>query len=382
MRLLAVIACAILATLLGVNDGHTEIRVALVIGNSSYRNAPQLPNPANDAEALGLLLKSVGFAVVETHRDLGIAEMRRVINDFSDLTKNADTAVVFFAGHGIEVDGTNYLVPVDGKLARDLDVEDETISLDRILRILEPVRRFRLIILDACRDNPFANAMKRTFASRSVGRGLSRVEPALSDTLIAYAAKAGSTSADGEGIHSPFTTALLKHIATPGLDLRIALGRVRDEVLRATGNKQEPFVYGSLGGEIISLAAPTTNALVEPAMIDTEATAPRDFYAAVRVGTVDALRSFLVAHPTGFYADLAKKQLATTQPAKTKQTKLEKSYHEKKQQPSGGFGTSCSERKRWVRTVMRNTGGDTSRMTNPSSTLEAFAMVKRDCGGL
>jgi uncharacterized caspase-like protein len=114
------------------------------------------------------------------------------------------------------------------------------------MQVLEPVKRLRLIILDACRDNPFARTMKRTMASRSVGQGLARIEVLTSDTLVAYAVKAGLTASDGDKANSPYTLALLKHLTTPGLDVRLALGRVRDEVLRATGNRQEPFVYGSV----------------------------------------------------------------------------------------------------------------------------------------
>src|SRR6202030_473490 len=164
---------------------------------------------------------------------------------------NAEIAIVYYAGHGIEVDGVNYLIPIDARLARDFDVEAETVSLDRLLRAIEAARRLRLVILDACRENPFAQSMRRS--SRAVGRGLARVEPAAPDTLVAFAAKAGSIASDGDGANSPFTAALLKHLATPGLDIRLALGRVRDEVRETTRSRQEPFVYGSLGGRTVSI---------------------------------------------------------------------------------------------------------------------------------
>jgi uncharacterized caspase-like protein len=166
---------------------------------------------------------------------------------------------VFYAGHGIEVNGTNYLIPVDAALERDLDVEDEAISLDRVTQILDPAKRLRMIILDACRDNPFLRSMKRTVSNRSIGRGLAKVDVQTTDTLIAFAAKAGFTAGDGEGSNSPFTVALLKHLTTPGLDLRLAFGRVRDEVLRSTGNRQEPAVYSLLGGAEIALVAGTAS---------------------------------------------------------------------------------------------------------------------------
>jgi uncharacterized caspase-like protein len=289
-------------------------RVALVVGNSAYSRIAHLANPANDAEAFGTLLKQAGFDVVEVRRDLGIAEFRRAVGDFANAVRGADIAVVFYAGHGFETDGNNYLIPVDAKLARDFDIEDEALSLDRVLRVLEPARRLRLIILDACRDNPFLKTMTRMVSSRSLSRGLARVEPAGSDTLIAFAAKAGTVAADGSGRHSPFTAALLKHIAVPGLDIRLALGNVRDEVLRSTGRKQEPFVYGSLGGGVVSLApaaAPRdASPLARPGGADPEAAARQDYALAVEVDTAAAYDAFLARYPTGYFADLARARRA------------------------------------------------------------------------
>ncbi|MGD5570952.1 caspase family protein, partial [Xanthomonas citri pv. citri] len=145
----------------------------------------------------------------------------------------------------------------------------------------------KLVILDACRDNPFATSMKRTVASRAIGRGLAKVEPSMSDTLIAFAARAGAVASDGDGQNSPFATALVRNIAEPGLDLRIAFGRVRDEVLKATGNRQEPFVYGSLGGDTVALV---------PRAADPEAEARVDYELAAQVGTREAWDSFLAKH--------------------------------------------------------------------------------------
>ena len=208
----------------------------------------------------------------------------------------------------MEVGGINYLVPMDATLRRDIDVEDETVSLDRLLQVLEPAKRLRLVILDACRDNPFAKSMARTMASRAIGRGLARVEPVTSDTLIAFAAKAGMTAADGNSIHSPFTSALIKHLVTPGLDVRLAFGRVRDEVLANTGNKQEPFVFGSLGGSTVTLAALTKEDEQTRRSGDPDAPAARDYEAAAKVSTKAAWDAFLSKHPAGFYSDLAKLQ--------------------------------------------------------------------------
>ena len=288
-------------------------RVALVIGNSGYKSVPKLANPENDAAAIGLLLRKAGFDAVDVRQNLDNAAMRRAMRDFSEGTGDADIAVVFFAGHGIEIGGTNFLVPVDSALKRDIDVEDEAVSLDRVLTLLEPARKLRLVILDACRDNPFLPAMARTLASRSVGRGLAKIETQGSDTLVAYAAKAGSIAADGRGANSPFTLALLKHLTTPGLDVRLAFGRIRDEVLAATSRQQEPFVYGALGGATVTLAALSADERSEPripasAIADADVLASRDYEFAAKVGTKEAWETFLKKHPKGFYSDLATMQ--------------------------------------------------------------------------
>ncbi|MCK1478050.1 caspase family protein [Bradyrhizobium sp. 197] len=287
-----------------------EARVALVIGNSKYQYVPNLSNPANDAAAINLLLKSAGFDVVETRENLGVNDMRRAIRDFSDRTRDAEIAVIYYAGHGMEVSGINYLVPIDATLRRDIDVEDETVSLDRLLQVMEPAKRLRLIILDACRDNPFAKSMTRTMARRTIGRGLAPVEPTTSDTLIAFAAKAGLTAADGDETHSPFTSALLKHLVTPGLDVRLAFGRVRDDVMKATSNKQEPFVYGSLGGSAVTLASLSTDERIELPGTNVDTIAARDYEAAAKVGTRESWELFLEKHSSGFYSDLARRQIA------------------------------------------------------------------------
>jgi uncharacterized caspase-like protein len=300
---------------LSADPALADKRVALVIGMSKYQQVPRLANPARDADVVAALFKQAGFDIVNNQRDLGIVDLRRVIREFSETSRDADIAVVYYAGHGIEVDGTNYLVPADAKLVSDFDIEDETVSLDRVLKALEGTKRLRLVILDACRDNPFANTMKRSLASRSVGRGLAKIEPAMSDTLIAFAAKAGAVASDGDGANSPFATALVKHIAEPGLDLRLAFGRVRDDVLKSTGNRQEPFVYGSLGGQTMSLVPPAAKP------VDPETEARVDYELAAQIGTKEAWDSFLASHPNGLYANLARAQtskLAAAQESRTK----------------------------------------------------------------
>src|SRR5437868_12206850 len=283
-------------------------RVALIIGNSAYQNVPPLANPINDGAMMAATLKAAGFDVVDSRHDLSAVEARRALRDFSDAARDADIAVVYYAGHGMEVDGANYLIPVDAKLERDTDVYDEALSLDRVLVAVEPAKQLRLVILDACRDNPFAKQMKRTVASRAIGRGLAQIEPNSPNMLIAYSAKAGSTALDGDAKNSPFTIALAKHLATPGLDVRRAFGFVRDDVLKATSNRQEPFVYGSLGGDDVPLVPAPARAASEPAP-NPQADARRDYELALQIGNRAAFSAFLAQYPGCFYASLAKLQL-------------------------------------------------------------------------
>ncbi len=286
-----------------------------------------LTNPVNDSAKMAATLKDAGFDVVDSRRDLPAAETRRALRDFADAARDADIAVVYYAGHGIEVDGSNYLIPVDAKLERDTDIYDEAFSLERILIAIEPAKKLRLVILDACRDNPFSKKMKRTVATRAVGQGLAKVEPTSPNMLIAYSAKAGSTAADGDGSNSPFTLALAHHLTTPGLDVRRAFGFVRDEVLKTTGNRQEPFVYGSLGGEDVPLVpAPTRPAPAAAAApaLSAQAEVRRDYELALQVGNKSALNAFLAQYPDGFYASLAKLQLEKIAAEETRVAATEK----------------------------------------------------------
>ena len=249
-RILAVAAllCAFALGPVRAVAGAPESRIALVIGNAAYAAVPRLANPAQDAERMARTLRAAGFGTVTLVPDATRAEMIAALNRFSEEAERADWAVVYFAGHGVEVGGMNYLVPVDARMKADRDIGDEAVPLDRVLSAIEGARKLRLVILDACRDNPFLGTMRRTLATRSVGRGLARIEPD-GGTLVAYAAKHGQTALDGEGANSPFVQALSGRIATPGLEINKLFRLVRDDVLAATGRRQEPFVYGSLPGD-------------------------------------------------------------------------------------------------------------------------------------
>src|SRR5712672_1539467 len=252
------------------------------------------------------MLKAAGFDSVESKLNVPANDLRKTLRDFAAKIRDADIAVVYYAGHGIELDGTNYLIPVDATLETDTDVLDETFPLERVLFAVEPAKQLKLVILDACRNNPFAKTMKRTIGSRAIGRGLARVEPTSPNTLIAFASKAGSTASDGDSKSSPFTSALIKHIATPGLDLRKVFGFVRDDVLKSTSNRQEPYVYGSLGGDDVPLV-PAKPVLTEPG--NPQADIRRDYELALQLGTREGWNAFLAQVPDGYYANLAKGQL-------------------------------------------------------------------------
>jgi hypothetical protein len=241
-----------------------EGRVALVIGNGAYRYVPALPNPANDARDVAASLDRLGFNVRRV-LNANFEDMRRALLEFSARARTAEIAVVFFAGHGMEIGGENWLIPVDAQLKTDLDVEQEAVALKSIMSIVTAASRLGLIILDACRNNPFAAKMQLTGRTRAVGRGLARVEPRGS-VLVAYAAREGTTVEDGIERNSPFTTALLKHIETPGLEVNFLFRAVRDDVLKATKLEQEPFVYGTLSKEAIYLKGPPT--AVAPVLAD------------------------------------------------------------------------------------------------------------------
>ena len=295
------------ALLLLCQPAFADKRVALVLGNSMYQNVPPLSNPINDGTLMATTFRQAGFDVVEARFDLSSQDTRRVLRNFEDRARDADIAVIYYAGHGMEVDGTNYLVPVDARLERDTDIYDEAFSLDRILVAVEPAKQLRLVILDACRDNPFMRTMKRSLASRAIGRGLAKIEPTSPNTLIAYSAKAGSTAQDGDGKNSPFTVALAQHLTTPGLDVRKAFGFVRDDVLKSTSNRQEPFVYGSLGGNDVALV-PQRAAPAQPAA-SPQTEIRHDYELALQVGNKAAMNAFIAQHPDGFYTSLAKLQL-------------------------------------------------------------------------
>ncbi len=282
-----------------------DTRVALVIGNSDYANAPRLANPVNDAAALADALGRIGFAVTRA-TDLDGQQMRAVLRDFRDVADGADVAIVFFAGHGIEVDMQNYLIPVDADVRNASDVLFDTVPLSLVNQAVSGARTLSMVVLDACRDNPFAVQVAATSggATRGLQVGLSPVEPA-AGTLVVYAARGGTVAIDGTGANSPFTTALLDHIEEPGLDVSLLFRKVRDDVMVATNNRQEPFTYGSLPGREIFLVPPgAANTRSDPSA--SASPAEEEAWRSARNSLdVAVLEEFVFAHPRGVYLEQA-----------------------------------------------------------------------------
>jgi tetratricopeptide (TPR) repeat protein len=233
------------------SPAQRERRVALVVGNSAYENVPVLANPRNDAADMAASLRKLGFDVIEGH-DLDRREMENKIREFGRKIENADLALFYYAGHGLQVTGKNYLVPIDAKLEREGDLSFEAIDVDVVLQQLENGPRANLVFLDACRNNPLARSLARSLGIRSaaVGMGLASMQGGIG-TMIVYATQPNNVAFDGDGRNSPFAAALLAHLPDPGVDISIMLRRVRADVIQATNQKQVPWDHSSLVGEVV-----------------------------------------------------------------------------------------------------------------------------------
>ena len=290
-----------------------DSRVALVIGNSAYRHVPALPNPANDAADVAASLQRLGFSVVVA-KDAAFDDVRRALIEFGGRAREADMAIVYFAGHGLQIDGENWIVPVDAALNSDSDVETETVGLKSLVSSVSGARTLGLVILDACRNNPFDAQMRRVGRTRAVSRGLAPVEPP-DNVLVAYAAKDGTAANDGNGRNSPFTSALLQHVETPGLEIDFLFRNVRDDVLAATDGRQQPFFYGSLSREAVYLSGRPAedNPADPPKPVATADEVAWPFLAA----TTDAalVRRFTVAFPASRHRAEADRRLAALEAA-------------------------------------------------------------------
>ncbi len=228
-----------------------EKRVALVIGNSNYAQVPALSNPVNDANDISSALKRAGFEVI-LGIDVDKREFDTKVRNFADLLENADAAIFFYAGHGLQVSGRNFLLPIDARVQTERDLDFDSVNLDFVLKQMELGRaeKTNIVFLDACRDNPFAGNLARSMGTRSasIGKGLAQVDTGVG-TFISYSTQPGNVALDGTGRNSPFTAALAKHVAEPDRNLTSVMIEVRKDVLAATGGKQVPWDHSALTGE-------------------------------------------------------------------------------------------------------------------------------------
>lgn len=287
-----------------------ERRVALVIGNAAYRHAAPLTTPVSDIADLAAVLRSVGFEVLEGH-DLDKRAMEQLIRKFSDTLEGAAVGVFYYAGHGLQVQGQNYLVPVDAQLDTATSLDFEMVRLDLVQRTMERETALNLIFLDACRDNPMARNLARSLGTRStaVGQGLAAVESG-QGTLISFSTQPGNIAQDGKGRNSPYAAALIKHIATPGDDISATLINVRNEVMQATGRQQVPWEHSALTSRFYFVppapgAAPPSGPPLSGATGDQQIELM--FWEQVRTSNDPALlQSYLDRYPSGAFSGLAR----------------------------------------------------------------------------
>lgn len=234
---------------------QSQNRIALVIGNGAYKNVEHLANPINDAQDTAEALQRIGFAVTRAE-DLDFIGFRNAVLAFKKAAETADMAIIYFAGHGVEIDGENWLLPIDVELRNDVDASSEAIGLRWAMHAVENTKTLGIVILDSCRNNPFKIAKARTRATRAAEIGLAPVDTT-DNVLVVYASRHGTVAFDGDGRNSPFTASLLRHVETPGLEVDFLFRNVRDDVIAATEKMQQPVVYGSLSSDEIYLVPPT-----------------------------------------------------------------------------------------------------------------------------
>ena len=286
---------------------QAEKRIALVIGNSAYQGAPELKNSRNDAADMAAALKRLGFDVVEGS-DLNKRSMERTIRQFGQKLGHADVALFYFAGHGLQVGGQNYLVPVDARLTSEGDVDFESLPLTLVLRQMEREAKTSIVLLDACRDNPLARNLARSMATRSsqVGQGLAEVKAGVG-TLIGFSTQPGNIALDGDGRNSPYAAALLKYVDVPGKDVSAVLVAVRNDVLQATGGRQVPWEYTSLTGEVFFKPRPASAVAAAPSVPDYDKEMEIAFWNAIKASKSPAvLQTYLDRFPGGTFSGLAR----------------------------------------------------------------------------
>ena len=302
---IALLLCC--AVLFLAPPAYAEKRVALVIGNSAYLHTAALFNPKNDAADMAEALRRLGFEVLDG-RDLDKRGMERLIRQFGLKLAGADLALFFYAGHGVQLFGQNYLLPVDARLASEGDADFETIGLTLVLKQMEREAKTSIVLLDACRDNPLARNLARNMGTRSaqIGKGLAEVKTGVG-TLIGYSTQPGNVALDGSDRNSPYAEALLRHIEAPGRDVSGVLIAVRNDVLRATDGKQVPWEHTSLTGQVYLKvdAPPTSSPAMQTPNYDRELEI--SFWNSVKDSKSPAIiETYLQRYPQGTFAGLAR----------------------------------------------------------------------------
>jgi hypothetical protein len=330
MRTIFAALCAV-GLMLSATSAEADRRVAFVVGNGGYKNVDQLPNPPVDAKAMAALLRNNGFDVVEGI-NLNREQMTSKLREFALKTPGADVAIFFYAGHGIAVDGKNYLIPVDADLKSEVDVKlgaavDVDVTLDQTLSDA----KVKLVLLDACRDNPFAAKIRSATRTRAVtvATGLAEMKSG-EGTLIAFATGPGQTALDGDtGGNSPFTRALLAHITEPGVEIQQAMTRVRADVNAQTAKQQLPWSHTNLTGAVYlnPAAAPAADApsaadaAASPApapapAVKTTSEAELEFWRSIKDSNKqEELNAYLASYPNGQFRSLALARIAALQTA-------------------------------------------------------------------
>ncbi len=315
--LMSCVGLSMLLALVGTTTATPQAagRVALVVGNSTYGSIGDLPNPGNDAADVGAALGRLGFEVT-TILDANQVRFNQALLDFTRRSVGAEVALVFYAGHGLEVDGVNYMVPVNARLERDTDVRFAAVSLENVLAATQGAA-LRVVILDACRNNPLARTMQRTSATRNISRGSfgELDEEALGDeTLVAYAAAAGTTADDGTGRNSPYTTALLEYLEQP-LELSAVFRRVRARVLETTAGRQRPHEYGALLRD--HYLSGTSGVVTTPALAAVRLQQEIAFWQSIAASDNPAdFEAYLEQYAAGRFARLAENRLAALREAR------------------------------------------------------------------
>jgi len=292
-------------------------RVALVIGNSAYVHTQALPNPKSDASDVAAALASFGFEIVSGY-DLDKPAFDRTVRTFAAAMQGADVGVFFYAGHGLQVQGQNYLVPIDAELTAAAALDFEMVRLDLIQRTMENQARTNILFLDACRDNPLARNLARTMGTRStsIGHGLASVEAGVG-TLISFSTQPGNVALDGGGRNSPFAGALVQNMRSSGEDLSALLIAVRNDVMKATANKQIPWEHSSLTGRFYFKPVgqtPAAKSTASPSVPSVARDEAADAWAATKDSASPAvLQAFIARFGTSFYAELARERLRSLQ---------------------------------------------------------------------